>query len=108
MLNDTHVWTTILLLGLGTWAIRFSFLGLIGSRQLPDWALRHLRYVSVAVMPGLVAPAVAWPAAAGGTLEPVRLIAVIVALIVGASMRSTLGAIIAGLTVLYTLLALVY
>jgi len=102
------IWTVIILLGLGTWLIRFSFLGMIGSRQMPEWALRHLRYVPVAIMPGIVAPLVAWPAATGGTLEPVRLIAVIVALLVGAYLRSTLGSIIAGLAVLYSLLAIVY
>ena len=56
----------ILLLGLGTYLIRFSFIGLVGDRQLPPSAMRMLRYVPVAVMPGLVAPLVVWPQATGG------------------------------------------
>ena len=55
-----EIWLIIVLLGLGTYAIRFSFLGLIGDRKMPDWLLRHLRYTPVAVLPGLVAPLVAW------------------------------------------------
>ncbi|UPH71387.1 AzlD domain-containing protein [Abyssibius alkaniclasticus] len=105
-ISDFAIWATILLLGLGTWLIRFSFLGLIGARQMPDWALRHLRYVPVAIMPGIVAPLVAWPEATGGVLEPIRLSAIIVALLIGAYMRSTLWSIAAGLVVLYGLLAL--
>lgn len=105
-IGTTAIWTTIIALGIGTWLIRFSFLGLIGNRQLPEWALRHLRYVPVAVMPGIVAPLVAWPAATDGQLDPARLLAVLVALGIGAMLRSTLGAIIAGMASLYALFAL--
>ncbi|PJN94093.1 hypothetical protein CNY89_16575, partial [Amaricoccus sp. HAR-UPW-R2A-40] len=49
-------WVVIWGLGIGTFLIRFSFLGMIGDRALPDWAMRMLRYVPVAVLPGLVAP----------------------------------------------------
>ena len=42
--SDTQIWIIIIALGIGTYLIRFSFLGLIGDRDLPDWALRHLRY----------------------------------------------------------------
>ncbi|HID66820.1 MAG TPA: AzlD domain-containing protein, partial [Roseibacterium sp.] len=43
-----QIWLIIIVLGLATFAIRFSFLGLIGDRKLPDWMLRHLRYTPVA------------------------------------------------------------
>ena len=39
-------WATIVALGIGTFLIRFSFLGIIGDRQLPEWVLRHLRYTA--------------------------------------------------------------
>jgi 4-azaleucine resistance transporter AzlC len=97
----SEVWTVILGLGLATFLIRFSFLGLIGDRALPEWALRLLRYVSVAVMPGLVAPLVVWPDAAGGAPEPARMTAAAAALAFGAATRSVLGAIGAGMAALY-------
>lgn len=68
-------WVIIILLGIGTFLIRFSFLGLVGGRKMPEWALRHLRYTPVAILPGLVAPLVAWPEATGGDPDPARLLA---------------------------------
>jgi branched chain amino acid efflux pump len=97
----------ILVLGLGTFLIRFSFIGLVGDRALPPWVMRMLRYVPVAVMPGLVAPLVAWPQATGGTPDPARLIAAVAALAIGTASRSVLGAIAGGMAVLYAALALV-
>lgn len=73
--SDTEIWVLIGLLGIGTYLIRFSFLGLIGGRKQPDWLLRHLRYTPVAVLPGLVAPLVVWPEATGGDPDPARLAA---------------------------------
>lgn len=69
------IWGIIILLGIGTFLIRFSFLGLVGGRKMPEWALRHLRYTPVAILPGLVAPLVAWPNATGGDTDPARLLA---------------------------------
>ena len=75
--------------------------GLVGDRSLPPWALRLLRYVPVAVMPALITPMVVWPEATGGAADPARLLAAGAALAVGAAARSMLGAIAAGMTVLY-------
>lgn len=99
--SDAAIWFIIAALGLGTFLIRFSFLGLIGDRPLPEWVLRHLRYTAVAVIPGLVAPLVLWPAATGGIPDPARLAAAAAALAVGALMRNTIAAIVAGLVALY-------
>lgn len=98
---DGLIWSVILLLGLGTYLIRFSFLGLIGDRPLPPFVLRLLRYVPVAVMPGLIAPLIVWPAATGGAPDAPRLLAALAALIIGGLTRSLLGAIFAGMGTLY-------
>ncbi|MDT0681320.1 AzlD domain-containing protein [Roseicyclus sp. F158] len=101
---DAPVWTVILVVGFGTWLLRFSFTGLIGDRPLPGWILRHLRYTAVAVIPALIAPLVFFPAAGGGAPEPARLIAAIAATVVGIALRSVLGSILAGFAVLYAML----
>ncbi|MEO0487104.1 MAG: AzlD domain-containing protein [Pseudomonadota bacterium] len=99
-----EIWLIIIALGAGSFGLRYSFLGLIGDRALPPWALRHLRYTAVAVMPGLVAPAVLWPDATGGTPDPARLAAAIVTAGVGYYTRNVLAAVIAGAGTLYGLL----
>lgn len=99
--STSEIWTIIVVLGIGTFLIRFSFIGLIGRRGLPDWAMRHLRYAPVAIIPGLVAPLVLWPEATGGTPDPARLLAALATLVVGMVTRSLLGAIAAGGATLY-------
>ncbi|KEP71270.1 AzlD domain-containing protein [Thioclava sp. BHET1] len=95
------IWAIIAALGLGSFLLRYSFMGFLGDRQLPAWALRYLRYTLVAVMPGLVAPLVLWPAATGGTPDPARLLAAGAALTAGVLTRNTLWAIVSGLATLY-------
>jgi branched-subunit amino acid transport protein len=65
----------ILAVGAGTFLLRFSFLGLVGSRTVPAAARRLLRCTAVAVLPGLVAPVVLWPPATAGAPDAARLIA---------------------------------
>ena len=105
MIDKTTIWTVIVLLGIGTFLIRFSFLGLIGSKPLPAWVLRHLRYTAVAVLPGLVAPLVIWPAATGGALDPARLAAALATVAIGLWRRSVLAGMFAGAVVLYSVMA---
>ncbi|MCF2871209.1 AzlD domain-containing protein [Octadecabacter sp. G9-8] len=95
-MSDSYIWTTIIVLGIGTYLIRFSFLGLIGGKDLPDWALRHLRYTAVAVLPGLIAPLVLWPAATDGEVDPARLSAALVTFAVGLLTRNVIAAILCG------------
>ncbi|MAM63658.1 AzlD domain-containing protein [Maritimibacter sp. UBA3975] len=104
---DSQIWLVIALLGLGTFLIRFSFLGLIGDRDMPEWVLRALRYTPVAVIPGLVAPLVLWPAATDGQPDPSRLVAAAVTLAVGGFTKNVLAAIASGAATLYLMLWLV-
>lgn len=106
MIDTVTIWIVIVILGVGTFLIRFSFLGLIGSRPLPEWVLRHLRYTAVAVLPGLVAPLVLWPQATGGEPDPARMLAAVATIVVGLWTRSVLGAMAAGAVVLYGVIAL--
>lgn len=94
--TDAEIWGIIVLLGIGTFAIRFSFLGLIGDRPLPDWLLRHLRYTAVAILPALVTPLVLWPSATGGETDPVRLSAAAATVVAGYLTRNPIWGILAG------------
>ena len=101
MTRDAAVWVAILGVGIGTYLIRFSFIGLMCGREFPGWAMRLLRFVPVAVMPAIAAPLVVWPAATGGAPDPARMVAALVALGVGAWRRDALSAILAGMAALY-------
>ncbi len=78
--SAAQIWTIIIAMGIGTYLIRFSFLGLLGGRKMPEWVLRHLRYTPVAILPGIVAPLVMWPN--GGEPDPIWLATGIVTLLV--------------------------
>ncbi|SDI79031.1 AzlD domain-containing protein [Alloyangia pacifica] len=96
MIDRGDLWLVILGLGLGSFALRFLFLGLVGDRPLPEWLTRHLRYTAVAMMPALVAPLVAWPAATGGQTDPLRLLATAATLGVGLLTKNVILAILSG------------
>lgn len=95
-MNTFDVWVVIFGLGLGSFLLRFSFLGLIGNRPMPDWVLRHLRYTGVAILPALVGPLVVWTDGPGSGLDTQQIIAGSVTVLVGALTRNTFVAIIAG------------
>ena len=98
--SSGQIWLIIVLLALGTFALRFSFLAILGDRTLPPFLLRLLRYTPVAVIPGMVAPLVLWPAATGGEPDPLRLAAAAASLFVGVATRNVIWAILAGAVVL--------
>lgn len=101
MIDQGQAWVVIVALAIGTFAIRYSFFGLIGDRDLPPWVMRHLRYTAVAILPGLIAPFVLWPPATGGTPDAPRLLAAAVTLAIGVWKRSVLGAVLSGFGTLY-------
>ena len=98
--TTSEIWLIIVLGGAGTFFLRYSFLGAIGNRPMPDWVLRVLRYTPVAVLPALAAPLVLWPAATEGQTDPARLAAAIATVVVGVITRSALAAILAGAAML--------
>ncbi|MGH1578089.1 AzlD domain-containing protein [Planktotalea sp.] len=103
MIDRTELWIVIIGLGVGSFALRFAFTGLVGDRQLPNWLMRHLRYTAVGILPAIIAPAVLWPAATGGAYDAPRIGAAVVTLAIGLIWKNVVGAIIGGVATLYTL-----
>ena len=106
MIDSVQLWIIIVGLGVGSYLLRFTFIGLVGGRPMPAWLLRHLRYTAVAILPALVAPQVVWPAATGGETDPARLAAAFITFAVGLVTRSVFAAIAAGAGALYSLIYL--
>ncbi|SEW39062.1 Branched-chain amino acid transport protein [Cognatiyoonia koreensis] len=99
--TQAEIWLIIALMGIGTYLIRFSFLGLIGDRPLHPFLLRLLRFTPVAVLPGMVAPLALWPTATGGEPDAIRLLATLATLIVGVWRKNVIWAVGAGVLTLY-------
>jgi branched-subunit amino acid transport protein len=101
--SATDLWIIILALGVGTFLIRFSFLGFLGNRELSPWLLRHLRYTAVGILPAMVTPLILWPQATGGQLDPVRIAAAGLALALGLWTKNAIWAIVGGMAALWGL-----
>ena len=108
MIDNSTIWIVIIALGLGSFALRFSFTGLVGNRQMPEWVLRHLRYTAVAILPALVTPMVVWPSATAGEPDVPRTVAAVVTIVAGLITRNVFVAIAAGVISLYGLLYLMH
>ncbi|MFD2740219.1 AzlD domain-containing protein [Sulfitobacter aestuarii] len=106
MSGTVEIWIVIIGLGLGSFALRFVFTGLIGERAMTPGLLRHLRYTAVAILPALVAPQVFWPAATDGAPDPARMAAAAVTLLVGLTSKNVFAAILSGAATLYAWLYL--
>ncbi|WP_273510845.1 AzlD domain-containing protein [Planktotalea frisia] len=103
MIDKTELWIVIIGLGIGSFALRFAFTGLVGDRQLPIWLMRHLRYTAVGILPAIIAPAVLWPAATNGDFDIPRVSAAIITLTLGLIWKNVVGSIIGGVATLYIL-----
>ena len=97
----------ILIIGIGTYLERLSFIGIIGNRDLPDWALLPLRYVAPAVFAALVAPAVLLVDGDLAVLPATnpRALAMVIALLVAWRTKSVAATIVVGMAALWLLQA---
>ena len=96
------VWGVILTVGLLTYAIRLSFVPLVGwIDEMPSLAEDALRYVPAAVLAALVVPAVVTVDPGTGGLAVDRLLAGSVAAIVAWRTEDILATMSAGMAVLW-------
>ena len=100
MIDASTLWLVILGLGAGSFLLRFTFLGFVGNRPLPDWMLRHLRYTAVAILPALCAPLVVY-SGPEDTTEPSRVIAGVITLTVGYLTKNVFAALGSGAASLF-------
>jgi len=101
---DTVVWAAVLLAGIGTYAIRASFLFLFERLGgVPTRAETALGMVPAAVLSALVVPAVLAPDGAVRVLGNDRLVAAAIAVVVAWYSESILATIVVGLVALVAL-----
>ena len=99
-----NVWLVLVLGGLITFLIRFSFIFLFGKFDIPDVVRSALHYVPPAVLSAIVFPELFLP---NGTLDlslsNIRLLAGLVAILVAWYSKNTLLTIVVGMLVLVLL-----
>lgn len=96
------LWLAILLAGLATFAIRFSFIGAAGRWAIPAWFSRMLRFVPVAALTALVWPDLLIAQGAIAPAEP-RLIAGVIAAAIAWKTRNILATLGGGMLALWLL-----
>lgn len=111
-LSTLESWAVVIALGLGTFLIRYSFIGLFANRDMPPWLSHGLKLIVPAIFAAIVASGVAivggefggWPSM--GRLWP-RYAAAAIALAVALRYKGNiLITVIAGMAALHALLAL--
>ena len=99
-----NIWLVMLLGGLITFAIRFSLIYLFGRLHVPETIQRALRYVPPAVLSAIVFPELFfYDGTLNLSLDNIRLLAGLVAILVAWISRNTLVTIIAGMLALFLL-----
>lgn len=103
-MSELVIWLVIVVIGAGTFLLRFSGLQLLGGRELPTAVTRVLRYVPPAVIAAIVAPAIVFGGPDPGftPLNP-RLLAGLIAAGVAWATRSVLATLGVGMTALWVL-----
>ena len=101
---DWSLWGLFFAVGIGTFALRLSFIELYGRLTIPPVVQRALAYVPASVLAALVLPAVTLSHEdAGFSFENPRLHAAAVAALVAWMSRNTILTLVAGLGSLWTL-----
>jgi branched-subunit amino acid transport protein len=107
-LSAWESWAVVLALGLGTFLIRYSFIGLFANRDMPAWLAHGLKLIVPAIFAAIVASGVAISAGqfGGWALWP-RYVAAAIALAFAVRFKGNiLVTVISGMTALHLCLAL--
>jgi branched-subunit amino acid transport protein len=102
-----NLWLILFAGGIITYAIRLSFILLLGHVEIPEWISRSLRFVPPAVLSAIIVPELVFHAGKIDlSLNNYRLLAGIFAILVAWRTRSTLLTIILGMAALLAMQSL--
>ena len=103
-MSDLALWGLFLVIGLGTFALRLSFVELYGNLRVPPLVSRALAYVPASVLAALVLPAVVYPEGHGDfVLANAQIPAAILAGLVAWKTRNTVLTLAVGMGALWGL-----
>ena len=103
-MSERLLWITIIIVGLLTLGIRLSFMVFMSKMRVSPMAQQALRFVPVAVLSALIAPALFFPSGSlNVSLSNIRLIAGILAILVAWRTKNVLLTIFSGMACLLIL-----
>jgi branched-subunit amino acid transport protein len=103
-MSQSLLWVTIIIIGLLTLGIRLSFIVFMGKMQVSPMAQQALRFVPIAVLSALIAPALFFSSGSlNVSLSNVRLIAGLIAILVAWRTKNVLLTIFSGMACLLIL-----
>ncbi|WP_319582295.1 AzlD domain-containing protein [uncultured Pseudodesulfovibrio sp.] len=105
MTDATNYWLVAILLGLGTFLIRFSFILIVDKVSFPEAVVRMLRFIPASVLPAIIVPAVLLHGTDGGPVSLARPVAALVAVLVAWKTKNILATILSGMGTLWLLRA---
>jgi branched-subunit amino acid transport protein len=102
--SEPQIYLLVLAAGFGTYLIRLSFLLILGNREVSPVIRQALEYIPPAAFAALTLPAVLSPAGVVDlSLENLRLVAAVAAMLVGLWTRSITWVLASGLIALWAL-----
>jgi branched-subunit amino acid transport protein len=106
-MSTLSIWLLFVVIGVGNFLLRLSFIYLFGKVDMPDWLRRALRFVPASVLAALVLPALTYP---NGTLDltlgNVQLLAGIGGALVAWLTKNVLWTIVVGMILFWILQAI--
>lgn len=106
-MSEWALWGIFIAVGMGTFAMRLSFIGLHGRLRIPPLLQRALAYVPASVVAALVMPAVVYPGGHGDFVwNNPQIPAAVVAGFVAWRTHNTLLTLAVGMAVLWGLMRL--
>ena len=102
------LWIVLILMGLVTYGLRLSLIGLTGRWEVPPLVSRGLRFVPPAVLSAIIAPELVQPnGALNLSLGNLRLVAGVLAILVAWRTRNVLLTVGLGMAALWLLSSMV-
>ena len=100
-LDATRLWLLMLVIGTGTFLIRFSFIWLLGQGEISPGAQRILRFIPPSVLAAMILPSFVFPHHTGFAVDNPRMWAGAVAAIVAWRSKSMILTIVTGMSALW-------
>jgi branched-subunit amino acid transport protein len=103
--TEPNYFLVALLLGLGTFLIRLSFILIVDRVTFPEAVVRMLRFIPASVLPAIIVPAVLLHGTSGAPTDLARPVAAAVAVLAAWKTRNILVTILSGMGTLWIMRA---